>query len=193
MHEAVLFVEDVAHERVLGALVTRLANERGIQLQLRHRSVRGGRGRLIHELQQYERDLRKGVERAPDMLVIATDANCMGYANRRAEVSAEHAPCPTVFAIPDPHIERWLLLDGHAFKSVLGRGCDAPDQKCDRNRYKHQLAQAVVATGVSPLLGGLEYAEDIIQAMDVARVAQADDSFARFVNQLADQFNAWQA
>jgi hypothetical protein len=55
--------------------------------------------------------------------------------------------------VPDPHIERWLLLDSQAFKEVLHRGCSAPDQKCDRDRYKLLLDEAVRAAEVEPLLG----------------------------------------
>ena len=96
-----------------------------------------------------------------------------------------------VLAIPDPHVERWLLLDGAAFKTAVGHGCDAPDQKCDRGRYKKRLIDAVRDAGVTPILGGLEYAEDIVSAMDVSRAAQADRSFARFVDGLAGVFRGW--
>ncbi len=47
-----------------------------------------------------------------------------------------------------------------AFKAVLGRGSKAPDAKCEKQRYRQLLAQAVLEAGVQPLLGGVEYAED---------------------------------
>ena len=97
-----------------------------------------------------------------------------------------------ILAIPDPHIERWLLLDGAAFKTVFGKGCDAPDQKCDRNRYKQRLIEAIHATGTIPILGGIEYAEDIIQQININRVTQVDRSFRRFVEELRDTFQSWQ-
>ena len=90
-----------------------------------------------------------------------------------------------VLAIPDPHIERWLLLDGAAFKAAVGQGCDAPDQKCDRSRYKKRLIDAVHDAGVIPILGGLEYAEEIVREMDIDRAAQNDRSLGRFVQELA--------
>ena len=102
------------------------------------------------------------------------------------------AVSPVVLAVPDPHIERWLLLDGAAFKSVFGRGCDAPDQKCDRGRYKHQLSEASRATNVVPRLGGIEYAEDIVQHMDIDRAAGADPSLRRFVDELRGVFRQWE-
>ena len=57
------------------------------------------------------------------MIVVATDANCIGLQQRAKEIEASAAISPVVLAIPDPHIERWLLLDGAAFKSVFGKGC----------------------------------------------------------------------
>ncbi len=54
----------------------------------------------------------------------------------------------TIYAIPDPHLERWLLLDSAAFKHVLGRGCSAPDQKCEKERYKQLLIQAILEAGL---------------------------------------------
>ena len=91
---------------------------------------------------------------------------------RRREVEIGDPPAPLILAIPDPHVERWLLLDGAAFKSVFGRGCDAPDRKCDRGRYKRRLAESIVAAGVTPILGGIEFAEDIVQCMDIERAEQ---------------------
>ena len=100
-------------------------------------------------------------------------------------------PVPVIFAVPDPHIERWLLLDGAAFKAVFGKGCDIPDQKCDRSRYREQLIEAIHATGTVPRLAGIEYAEDIVQEMDIERVAQLDRSFRRFTQDLRNTFRGW--
>lgn len=97
-------------------------------------------------------------------------------------------PRPLVHAVPDPHVERWLLLDGAAFKAVVGHGCKAPDQKCDRGRYKQRLVEAVRDAGVTPILGGLEYAEDIVRRMNMDRAARTDRSLARFVDELRTIF-----
>ena len=101
------------------------------------------------------------------------------------------APAPTLLAVPDPHIERWLLLDGSAFKTVFGKGCEAPDQKCDRDRYKGLLIQAILATGRLPNLGGIEYAKDIVLQMDIHRASGLDKSFRRFVEDLFNTFRKW--
>ena len=190
MREIALFVEDNAHRQVVGALLQRLAKESGQAVRLNWRSAVRGRGRVVQELKRYLNDLaRQGGH--PDLIVVATDANCSGLQQRIRDIDASAAVSPVVLAVPDPHIERWLLLDGAAFRSVFGRGCRAPDQKCDRGRYKHQLSEAVRATGVTPRLGGIEYALDIVRHMDMDRAAGADPSLRRFVDQLRGVFRQW--
>ena len=57
-----LFVEDVAHEDFLIALIQRLANEYNVEINIKTSSVRGGRGTVITELKQYLRDLQHNKE-----------------------------------------------------------------------------------------------------------------------------------
>ena len=190
MREIALFVEDNAHRAVVGALLQRLADENGQTVHLDWRSATRGHGRVLGELKRYLDDLAKHGGH-PDLIVVATDANCSGLQQRIRDIDASAAVSPVVLAVPDPHIERWLLLDSAAFKAVFGRGCDAPDQKCDRGRYKHQLSQAIRATDVVPQLGGIEYAEDIVQHMHIDRAARADPSLRHFVDALRGVFGQW--
>ena len=192
MREIALFVEDYAHRQVIGALVQRIAEECEIAIHLDWRNAVRGHGKVIAELNDYMRDLRRQGGPWPDLIVVATDANCKGINERTREIGGRDEPAPMILAIPDPHIERWLLLDGAAFKTVFGKGCDAPDQKCDRNRYKQRLIEAIHATGTIPILGGIEYAEDIVQQININRVTQVDRSFRRFVEELRDTFQSWQ-
>ena len=99
-------------------------------------------------------------------------------------------------------LESWLFFyfeprermrAANPVKAVLGHGCDAPDRKCNRNRYKERLIDAVHNAGITPNLGGLEYADDIIRKMDIDRAERADPSFARFVDGLRTAFRAWQS
>ena len=190
MREIALFGEDFAHERVIGALVRRLAKAHGIDVRLDWRSAVRGYGRVVQEFNSYLRDLARQRDR-PDLIIVATDANCSGLNERTREIGRPDAPASLILAIPDPHIERWLLLDGAAFRSVFGRGCDAPDQKCSRDLYKQRLIEAIHATGVTPSLGGIEFAEDIVQQMDIERAMRADRSLERFVNDLRAEFRQW--
>ena len=117
MREIVLFVEDRAHQLVIGALLRRLAEEHRVGICLVWRQAYGGHGRMKHELNDYLRALRQQREPLPDLIIAATDANCKGLNARTREIAdPDPRTPPVVLAIPDPHIERWLLLDGAAFK-----------------------------------------------------------------------------
>jgi len=195
MREVALFVEDFAHQAFLAALLQRLAAEYGVEVHLDWRNARRGHGAVVNELKQFLRDLQRGQDRLPDLVVVATDANCKGLVERLRQinyVTSESAP-RVICAVPDPHIERWLLLDSAAFKTVFGRGCNAPDQKCERMRYKKMLIDAIRVSGVTPSLGGIEFAEDIVAEMDFNRAVAADDSLRRVIEELRGVFQTWQA
>lgn len=191
MLDVVLFGEDRAHHRIVGSLVQRLARESRIAVRLDWQNSRGGHGRTLRKYHRYLRELER-MPLTPDLLVVATDANCLGLKRRIQEFSHAQAHIPTVLAIPDPHIERWLLLDGAAFKAVLGRGCKMPDQKCSRDRYKQLLNEEIQAAGDEAYLDGIEYAEDIVEHMDLERAARADVSLQRFIQDLRAVFRHWQ-
>ncbi len=192
MREIALFVEDYAHRQVIGTLVERIAAEYGVSIRLNWRNAVGGYGKVVGKLKDYISDLERQGSPWPDLLVVATDANCRGLNRRAQEVRSQAKRSrdkPTlILAIPDPHIERWLLLDGAAFKAVFGKGCDAPDQKCARSRYKERLIEAIRATETVPRLGGIEYADEIVRHMEIDRVASVDRSFQRFIADLRNAF-----
>ena len=192
MREIALFVEDYAHQQVIGTLVQRIAAEGKVNIRLDWRNAVGGHGKVIAELDAYLGDLKRQGSPWPDLLIVATDANCKGLNERAREIGHRDDPTPMILALPDPHVERWLLLDGAAFKAVFGTGCDAPDQKCDRGRYKQRLIEAIYATGTIPRLGGIEYAEDIMQRINIDRAARMDASFRHFVTALRNTFRGWQ-
>ena len=126
----------------------------------------------MHEIALFVED------HAHRVVVGVTDANCQGFHERVRRIDPQNPPAPVVLAVPDPHVERWLLLDGAAFKAVFGQGCDAPDRKCSRNRYKELLIAAIREAGCTTCLGGIEYAEDIVGHMDLDRATQSDTRFA---------------
>lgn len=190
IREISLFVEDTAHEKVIGTLVQRIADSHGVSVQLNWRNAVGGYSHVVGKFGDYLRDLeRQGGY--PDLIVVATDANCSGLNERVRQLERPETPVPIVMAIPDPHVERWLLLDGEAFRQVLGHGCNAPDQKCDRDVYKQRLIRAILDAGIEPSLGGIEFAEDIVSRIDIPRAERADDSFRRFVRELSQYFQQW--
>ena len=192
IREIALFGEDSAHRQIIDALVNRLAKESNTTVRLNWVNAQGGHGQVVDEFNTFLRDLRRhgGI---PDLIVVATDADCIGVNERRREFEQVNAPAPIVLATPDPHVERWLLLDGAAFREVFGRGCDAPDQRCDRDLYKQRLISAIYAAGITPTLGGIEFAEDIVQYMNIDRAMRSDDSLRRFVSEIRQTFRQWQA
>jgi Domain of unknown function (DUF4276) len=191
MYNLRLFAEDDAQEQFVGTLVKRIAREHDAPVDLRVRSARGGFGKALDELGRFADDCRRGIEAIPDMLVVAVDGNCTGFNDRRDQVvrsAGEALADRLIVAIPDPHIERWFLLDGAAFRTVLGHGCQAPDHKCEKDRYKDLLIQAVQDAGIQPLLRGIEYAEALANEINLLRAAAADLGFKKFVESLRERF-----
>ena len=195
MYNIRLFVEDNGHEIFLGALIQRFASMYSISIDPRFGNAEGGYGKMVSELKEFIKDLLTDQEELPDLLIAATDSNCQGLSKRKQQIerSLKGYSGNVIYAIPDPHIEKWLLLDSAAFKKVLGKGCPAPPQKCERDFYKRHLREAVRATGVNPPLGGIEYGEDIVNAMDLDKLERSTEvSLGHLLRDLRQQFQTWQ-
>lgn len=190
MHDIKFFAEDTGHAMVLTPLIQRFAHQYNVVIEIENRSATGGHGRVVSELKRYLHELARGKETIPDLLIVATDGNCKGYSNRLQELEevTKKFHGSVIYAIPDPHIERWLLIDSLAFKKVLGKGCSAPVQKCERLLYKHLLTESVRNAGFTPLANGLEFAEPLINAMDLDKLERMEDSLGRFLKALRQQF-----
>jgi len=191
MPDLLLFVEDSAQEKFLSAMLRRLATEAAINLNIHVRSATGGSGQVLIHLSQFLREVQRNTSTMPDGLVIAVDANCKGFnaARKLAQDRAGKHKDSLIYAIPDPHIERWFLLDSEAFRAVLGRGCAAPDAKCEKERYKKLLTKAVLDAGLQPLLGGIEYAEDFVTQYHFQRISDNDPSFNKFLGEVRTWLN----
>ena len=87
-------------------------------------------------------------------------------------------------ATPDPHIERWFLVDLEAFHRVVGITSPLESQKCERGYYKGILAQAIRTAGHPSTLGGIEFARELVEALDYFRAGKADTSFKHFLDEL---------
>lgn len=188
-----LFVEDYGHEQFIKAVLNRLALEFKLRLTIKSSSVRGGHGKAVSELCEFIRDLQKDKKYMPDLIVVAIDCNCSKYNDVLKDIkqNTSEIDCFTVCALPDPHIERWLLLDSAAFKSVFGKGCKAPDYKCERYRYKNLLNSAIAEAGIQTFFGGLEWTEEIVNTMNLREMEQNDASLGNFLKDLKRKFNQW--
>lgn len=187
------FLEDIGQERFLVALVERVAKEKELSSdRLRHdvRNATGGQGKALGELRRFLRDVSREQEQPFDLLVVAIDGNCHGYSKRRKDIRAivkrSGYPSLVVYAIPDPHVERWYLADPDKFRQVLDTNVvpEVPSYKCERGYYKQILRRAVQQTGIAAQLGGLEYGPDIARALDLYAAGKADTGFKHFVDEL---------
>jgi len=190
-----LFVEDQAHEKFIGPLVSRVAKEEDREVDCRFRSARGGHGRAIEEFRAYQVVLQKGGAPAsgPDIIVVGIDGNCTTFAKKRKEILDATRPdivATIVAASPDPHVERWYLADPVSFAKVVGFQPAVGKSKCDRVHYKTLLSEAVRGGGHPPTLGGIEFAAEIVGAMDLYRASKADHSLGAFVKDLRQAFQA---
>jgi hypothetical protein len=188
------FLEDRAQENFIKSLVQRVAGDVGIPgKRLTHdiRSARGG-SKIINELKKFVRNYLKYDMSGFNLVILAVDGNCKGYRERKRELEEFTNEVPgitdrVVFAVPDPHIERWYMLDQKAFKNAVGidKSPDLPAYKCQRDYYKRLIYQVLHDARVNTLLGGVEYAERIVENIeDLELLGQRDPSFKFFVQEL---------
>jgi hypothetical protein len=188
-----LFAEDKAHEALLEPLIRRVARDSGLESVVSLRSPLGGYGRMLSELCAFQKALRSGQAglQVPDILVIGRDTNCEAFT--RAQQTVRNHIDQEVFpgfaiACPQPHIERWFLADPVSFREVVGADPRAGRRKCQRDLYKERLADAIFRGGNPATLGGIEFAKDLVNAMDLYRAERAEPSLRHFINELRQAF-----
>jgi hypothetical protein len=196
MPEITLFCEDSFHEKFIGAMLRRFGNEYGVGVTSKFLSAQGGLPRMHWEFKRFLHDLSRQRQQLPDSIIVVVDANCQGYNGRKDVMQGVLAFYPQFqqlvsYAIPDPHIERWMLADSKAFQSVFDRGCTLPGVKCAKDEYKKLLRREIRESGIEAPLGGEEYAEDIVMAMNLGQVEGREPSLGLFLKTLKGQFNAW--
>lgn len=180
-----LFAEDRAHEAFLAPLIGRCADEVGRPITLNVRTARGGHPRVLEELELYQQSVTFGIIPAPDLLVVAIDANCQQFTKARDTIMGKVIPRlidQVVTACPDPHIERWYLADPDSFETVVGSRPAIAEKKCKKDYYKAALAQAVIDAGHPSTLQGIEFAEEIVSAMDLYRAGRNEGSLKHFTD-----------
>lgn len=184
-----LFAEDIAHEKLLVGLIERVAREEGITVwRPQIRSARGGHAKVISEFRTYQHSLTKGyVNSSSDLVVVAIDSNCTTFSQTRAEIEQEtqdqfkHLIVP---ACPDPHIERWYMADPDSFYRIVGHRPVLAQKKCERGYYKHILQTAIREAGHPQPLGGVEFAAELAEAMNLYQAGKADVSLKAFLDDL---------
>lgn len=182
-----LYVEDRAQEVFVSALVRRLADEAKTRIQLRVRWARGGAPRMLGELKRFQKIVEKHALDKPHLLIVARDANCKSWNEVYQKVNKyiDKRIFP-VFALacPVPHIERWFLADPASFQQVAGAECQPGKRKCERGLYKKILKETLLEGGNPVRLGGIEYAEDIVNAIDLHQARDNEPSLDHFIDEL---------
>ena len=181
-----LFVEDRAHEELLKPLVARVAQEEGVEIRIRVRTARGGHPRALSEFKLFQR-LRSRTRPISNLVVVAIDGNCSTFSDardsfRRAATAAFHERL--VVGCPDPHVELWYLADPQSFEAVVGDRPRVGRRKCERDHYKRVLDEAIHRGGHPPTLGGVEFASELIEAMDLYRAGKTAPSLKAFLDDL---------
>lgn len=184
-----IFVEDRAHEEFVKALLARLAREEDIEAWPRVRSATGGHGRAIAEFKLYQRvTAQSGASNIPaDLVIVAIDGNCSTFADARARLRDAAEPMVRdrlVVACPDPHVERWYVADPQSFESIVGYRPSVGSRKCARDHYKKILVSAIAQGGHPVALGGVEFAPELVEAMELYRAGRNDSSLKAFINDL---------
>ena len=96
-----------------------------------------------------------------------------------------------VFAVPDPHIERWYLADQRAFNEAVGPAAapEMPRYKCEQDFYKQLLLDRFAAANVSTLSVGPEFGRPIADKIDFKALERADrKGFKKFTDDLRRAF-----
>lgn len=184
-----LFVEDRAHEEFLKPLIVRIAREENVSVEVRVRSARGGHGHAMHEYELYQTILEKGLmsNSNPDVIVVAIDGNCTTFSKKRDEIQSSTKELfrnRLVTACPDPHVERWYLADPESFNQVVGTFPRVGKRKCRRDYYKNLLVQAIRSAGHPISLGGVEFATELTEAMDLYRACQNQHCLKALIDEL---------
>ena len=193
------YLEDRAQEGFITAIVKRIAEKEDIPENLLFndiRSARGGQNIKVFksDFEDFIKDSVKMIDN--DIIVISRDGNCKGHNKLIKDLEKllkEDHPFKSriVYAIPNPHIERWYLIDQKAFKVGVGidKAPELPQYKCDKNYYKDILHRTLKESGINSLLGGAEYAERIVNNMeDLYSLGKQDEGFKEFVDRLKTTF-----
>ncbi len=181
----VLAVEDRAHETVILSLVNRIVLDcGGAPSDWTAKVLPSGPGsQSLIAAKEYAKRCQQQIGQAVDLFIVASDSNCVGFVEKKGQISqlVSGYPGRIALALPDPHVERWLLLDPKAFKEGVGlsKGIPAPAYKCDQDHYKKIISQALRNDGIVPQLAGREFAPAIIRKMDF-NIARKQTDFDEF-------------
>ena len=187
-YTVIFYLGDAAQEAFIPALTERLIREeKGSTADYSLRVLSASGGGSIRAYKDFIKKAKRHKNLSADLLIVGFDANCNGFAKRRKQLleAAKDMPYPHVItAIPDPHIERWYLLDSQALANVAGVPLQAVPltAKCDKNHYKNLLRTTFANQNVFPPLGGVEYGSLVARKMDLYASGTIDHALRDFID-----------
>lgn len=186
-----LICEDYAQESLLDPLIKRIVREHDCLPSVSLLSGRGGAPKVKIATEILPNRMCSDNWPRPDLIVIGHDSNCNGHTQTINTVKDWLTPElaeMTVFACPDPHIERWYIAEQDTFTKVIGcQRLHVPVDKCDRHYYKKLLRDAVRDAGKITTNDGIEFGPDIARDVDLYKLDRLDPSFSDFHDQLKSQ------
>jgi hypothetical protein len=194
--DVAFYLEDFAHESFVPALVKRLAVDVECSINPIIRSATGGHGVVMGEFQKFVRDVKKRGAIMPPLLVVALDGNSVGRVGRvnqvREVVNDMEYRGRVVCIAPEPHIERWYLIDKETLQELLqsSTAIPLPPTNGRKDQFKQALAQAVVSAGVDAPFEGIEYGEELAERMNLVRAGSRADDFSMAVDDLMGELSA---
>jgi len=196
----IYFLEDAAHNQFVPPLVERIARELGIsvgRVEIEPSYYRGSQ--VIRAFRQFLRDAQQSLR--ADLVVLCVDGNCKGPEEKRREFEREvqrhRISVPVIYAIPNPHIERWYLADPTAIRTVISSSLisfHVPPYKCERDFYKRILEIEVFEkVEIDVYQGGTEYGPDIANEIDFVRIMTITPCLNKFIDDIRQALKtAWQ-
>ena len=183
-------VEDNAQEQFIKGILKRILKEYGFNdddYEITPLCNKGGKSLLA--LKTFINEGKRISFRTKDILIVGSDANCMGFMERKKQIDkiiADSQYKNVIMAIPNPHIERWYLMDLQALKKAVDApiSVNLPSFKCEKGFYKRLLKSAFQSAGIVPPLGGTEYGEEIAKYVDLYECGKIDHGFKEFNEQL---------
>ncbi len=79
------------------------------------------------------------------------------------------------------------MNDPRGFNKAVGSRA-LPAYKCERGVYKKIMKEAIASSEITPLFGGYEYGERIVEEMDLYNAAKKDVSLKHFIDDLSNAF-----
>jgi len=76
------------------------------------------------------------------------------------------------------------MADPESLTAIIGAEPKKERRKCERDRYKKLLVEAIRQGGQIVTLGGIEFATDIVLSMDLYRASKNEPSLKSFIDDM---------